>query len=118
KSILDKASDLGINLVDTAMAYGNAEEIIGMNNLNSFNVVSKFMPSQVYGSVESQLNNSLNKLKVSCLYGYLCHRPTDLLENPLEWEALNHLKEQQKIKKIGFSLNSVNELESLLNKDF
>lgn len=118
KNILNIAHNLGLNLVDTAMAYGNAEEVIGSYDLGRFNVVSKFMPPDEYGSISTQLDDSLKKLQISELYGYLAHRPMNLIDNPNHWKELIKLKDEGKIKKIGFSLNTVGELELLMNKDF
>ncbi|WP_417195752.1 aldo/keto reductase [Bizionia sp.] len=118
KYILDTAYNLSINTIDTAMAYGNAEEVIGNYELNRFKVVSKFMPSEEYGSVYFQLIESLKKLQIYKLYGYLAHRPMYLINNPKDWKELIKLKDENKVEKIGFSLNTVEELELLIKKDF
>ena len=116
--ILKTAYGLEINLIDTAIAYGDAETVIGSCDVSRFRVVSKFMSSENYGSVSSQLNESLKKLKVSKLYGYLAHRPMSLIEKPKDWEELIKLKKEGKIDKIGFSLNTTNELQLLIDRGF
>ena len=116
--ILKTAYGLEINLIDTAIAYGDAETVIGSCDVSRFRVVSKFMSSENYGSVSSQLNKSLKKLKVSKLYGYLAHRPMSLIEKPKDWEELIKLKKDGKIDKIGFSLNTTNELQLLIDRGF
>jgi len=111
--ILDYALQNGIETIDTASAYGNAEEVLGKHNLNEFKVVSKFMPPDG-SSVEEELEVSLQKLKLKILYGYLAHRPEALIKSKTQWFSLLRLREQGKVKKIGFSLNRPEELEDLL----
>lgn len=114
--ILNYANKSGITFIDTASAYGNAEEVLGFNDLNNFKIISKFMPQEENNSIKVQLKTSLEKLNVDSLYGYLAHRPLSLLDNQNEWEELLVLKQENKVKKIGFSLNEPKELDLLLNK--
>jgi aryl-alcohol dehydrogenase-like predicted oxidoreductase len=114
--ILDCANKCGMTAIDTASAYGNAQEVLGQNDLNCFKIISKFMPLEVGDSIRIQLEKSLSNLKINSLYGYLAHRPLNLIDNPKEWEELLILKQQNKIKKIGLSLNEPRELDLLLNK--
>lgn len=114
--ILNYANKSGITFIDTASAYGNAEEVLGFNDLNNFNIISKFMPQEENYSISIQLQTSLDKLKVDSLYGYLAHRPLSLLNNQKQWDELLVLKQENKIRKIGFSLNEPKELDLLLNK--
>ncbi|MHA8095473.1 aldo/keto reductase [Aquirufa lenticrescens] len=116
--ILDSASDLGINLIDTANSYGNSEIIIGRFNNARFDCVTKFLPELSNGSIEYQLNQSLNNLKSKSLYGLLAHRPYDLVQNPLQWDKLNELKKKGKVKKIGFSFSSPEEFYEISAKSF
>lgn len=116
--ILSLANKKEIKLIDTAAAYGNAEEVLGGFDLSSFEVVSKFMPSTEQETLEHQFESSLQKLNLSSLYGYLAHRPLDIIENPNQWETLQKLKKEGKIKKIGFSLNTPSEIENLILKGF
>lgn len=117
-AILNLAIKNNIKLIDTASAYGNAEEVLGSFDLSSFDVVSKFIPSTEQETLENQFELSLQKLNLTSLYGYLAHRPLDLIKNPNQWEILQKLKQDGKIKKIGFSLNSPFEIESLVSKNF
>src|SRR5258707_14484229 len=89
--ILALAFNHGIRLIDRASAYGNAETILGQNILNDFKIVSKFMPSDD-SSIDTQLHKSLAHLKVPSLYGYLAHRPLNVLDHPEQWEELSILK--------------------------
>jgi aryl-alcohol dehydrogenase-like predicted oxidoreductase len=114
--ILKLAASSGITFIDTASAYGNAEEILGYNDLNKFKVISKFIPQESNNSLSDQLEKTLANLKIETLYGYLAHRPLTLIENQTQWDELLKFKEKKKIKKIGFSLNEPSELEALLEK--
>lgn len=116
EKILETARLKGVDLIDTASAYGDAEEVLGQFDLSMFKVVSKFMPSEKI-SLDTQLLESLKKLKIDKLYGYLAHRPLSLLEDN-SWEALKDLKVQGLVKKIGYSLNEPCELDALLNRRY
>lgn len=116
--ILTYAQAQGINTIDTASAYGDAEKILGGNMLNGFRIISKFMPPQKDETISSQLHQSLERLKQKNLYGYLAHRPLIVLENPSLWKELQNLKEEGIIKKIGFSLNEPTELSKILQAGF
>ncbi|QSB27952.1 aldo/keto reductase [Flavobacterium sp. CLA17] len=116
QEILSFSECNGITYLDTAPAYGNAETILGNIGVDQFKIVSKFMPCNEDESLNIQLEKSLANLKINSLYGYIAHRPTQLYENPKQWDDLLRLKEEKKIKKIGFSLNQPRELDFLLQK--
>ena len=105
KKILTTATELGIELLDTAGAYGDAESILGKLHSNRFQIVSKFICNGSEKELKNQLINSLNKLNVNAFYGYLAHRPLELLENKDLWTLMNNLKDAGLVKKIGYSLN-------------
>lgn len=114
KAILNFAKSNQINYLDTAPAYGNAEIVLGTIGIDQFRVISKFMPSTKNESLNIQLENTFNNLKIDSLYGYIAHRPMEL--NQKQWDDLFKLKQEKKIKKIGFSLNRPEELDILLDK--
>ena len=116
--LLDTAEKYGIDLLDTASAYGDAEKQIGENMPERFKIVSKFMPPEQGDSVNDLLEASLKQLKKETLYGYLAHRPLALIQNGKVWDQLHELKEKGVIQKIGFSLNSPDEAEMLLEAGF
>lgn len=116
--ILDVAFTHGITMVDTAASYGTSEMILGKYAQNRFEIVSKFMPSHYGKSLQKQFENSLSALAVNALYGYLAHRPLELIANEKDWNDLQELKAHQKINKIGFSLNEPKEYEQLLKVGF
>jgi aryl-alcohol dehydrogenase-like predicted oxidoreductase len=116
EDILNSAAKSTIKLLDSAPSYGNAEERIGKYNLGRFGIVSKF--SNVFHQKEliKLLQTTLDNLNTHQLYGYISHNTDELIANPVIWDWLKQEKEKSKIKKIGFSLYSVNQLELLLEK--
>jgi aryl-alcohol dehydrogenase-like predicted oxidoreductase len=115
-SILNYAGKNGIDTLDTAFAYGNAESKIGefldQNKNYNFKIVSKLAPKAEIS--EKSLDLSLQKLHQKKLYGYLAHdfgmfnRNVDLLTK------FTSLKSSGSIEKIGFSLYHIADLEFLL----
>jgi aryl-alcohol dehydrogenase-like predicted oxidoreductase len=116
-SILKYAKETGIDVLDTASAYGASEKVLGKNNLHSFKVVSKFILQENGKNLSAQLNETLESLNLTSIYGYLAHRPMDIVNNPKIWDALNEYKGKGIIKKTGFSFNEVNEIERVLSKN-
>lgn len=116
--ILETAKSYKIEVLDSASAYGSAEDVLGQNNLSSFEVVSKFMPPSKGKSISFQLDDSLRKLGLTSFYGYLAHRPMEILDYPEQWEELLEFKAKTKVKKIGFSLNEPEELRQLVGKGY
>ncbi len=114
--ILILAEQNGIEIIDTASAYGTSEQTLGENNLHQFKVVSKFLPSRIKGRIQDQFDQSVSNLQIDKLYGYLAHRPLSILDSPSEWKELQQLKEKGYIDKIGFSINTQDELNALLKK--
>jgi aryl-alcohol dehydrogenase-like predicted oxidoreductase len=114
-SILSFAGENGISLLDTAPAYGKSEEVLGNNNLRHFKIVSKFMLQDTDHTISEQLTESLNRLKIPTLYGYLAHRPIEIIDDPKRWDELLKLKETGKIEKIGFSFNEVSEVKAVFS---
>lgn len=115
--ILDLAKTAGMDCLDTANAYGNAEERLGLYNNNRFKVVTKFPKVTSPNELKSSLNDSLQKLKQETVYGYLAHNADILIENPKLWQTLLQLKEEKKVQKIGYSLYDPLQLQKLLELD-
>lgn len=117
KRIIETCLDNGISILDTASAYGDAEKVLGEIGIAGFKIVSKFMPTDTSEQLKNQLFDSLINLNISQLYGYLAHRPLDLLANNWTWKFLQDQKSSGRIKKIGYSLNSTFELQKLLDSN-
>jgi len=120
--ILNYAYIAGINSLDTAIAYGDSENCLGQIGVKDWQVVSKLpeLPIEtkdVLSWVRKSVKGSLQRLQTSGLYGLLLHRPQQLL-SPLGQElynALNLLKEEKLVNKIGISIYSSTELEELFD---
>lgn len=117
KSIVRLASQYGINLFDTATQYGNAEQRLGNYTTKNSSVVSKFS-SVNHSSLENEIQGSLERLNIEQLYGYLFHSPIDLINTPFLWDQMRDLRVKEKVKKIGYSLYTPEELELFLDKNW
>ena len=115
KGILAEAAKGGITTLDTSSAYGNSEEILGecVTPEEGFRIVSKYPKGEI--SVREMFNGSLKRLKVDKLYGYLLHHFEVYRNNPKVWDEFIALKESGKVKKIGFSLYTPEELQFILD---
>lgn len=119
--ILAEASARGIDTVDTAIAYGESEQVLGNVGMAGWQVVSKLpaMPADcpdVGAWVEAQVAGSLQRLRVNHLYGLLLHRPEQLLEargDRLQ-AALRGLQARGVVHKIGVSVYEPAELDRLV----
>lgn len=116
KNILAEAAKGGITTLDTSSAYGNSEEILGecVTPEENFKIVSKYPKGDI--SVKEMFNASFERLKVDSLYGYLLHHFEVYKNNPKAWDEFVALKESGKVKKIGFSLYTPEELEFIIDK--
>ena len=113
--ILKAARSSGINVLDTSSAYGNAEEVLGTCGTEGFNVVSKYPKGNI--GVFDKFNVTLKRINKKVLYGYLLHHFEVYQDNPLVWDSFLRLREEGKVRKIGFSLYQPIELELLLDRN-
>ncbi len=118
--ILDYAFVSGINLLDTADAYGNAVELIGMyhqNRSNRFNVITKFKAADHF-SVDEWTNTQLRRLKVEQLYGCMFHDFDNYKNNQHLVTALQKQQKKGYISKIGVSVYTNAQFEEVINDSF
>ena len=92
--------------------------LLGQLGTTGFRIVSKYTPPESNISIDEQLHTSLEMMQCESLYGYLSHRPQNLLRHPEQWDALKNLQNEGFVKKIGFSLNEPAELDALLEAGF
>lgn len=121
KGIVDYASDCGMNVLDTAMGYGESEARLGEIGVLKWKVVSK-LPEVPAGEnaaawIAGAVHSSLDKLKIKSLYGLLLHRPAQLLgdRGPEIHAALQRLKSEGLVEKIGISIYQPSELEGVFS---
>ncbi len=119
--ILEFASLEKIDTLDTAIAYGNSEKVLGNIGISHFQVVSKLpaLPDLVDLDIESwvklQVRDALIRLNVQSIYGLLLHRSQNFLgQSGIELlKALMLLKECGLVKNIGISIYNTSELDQL-----
>ena len=113
KKIIELAKLNGIDTIDTAFLYGDAHKKIGRANLNGLKVVSKFSVKNKK-ELETQLNKTLEDLKLDSIYGFISHNYLDIISKPELWNFLKEMQTIGKVKKIGFSFNKPSESEEVL----
>ncbi len=123
QSILRLARASGIDTLDTAIAYGDSEAVLGQLGVQPWRVVSKLPAApencaDVSLWVKQQTQGSLTRLGVTRLHGLLLHRPSQLLEKmgPALFDALQALKNDDLVCKIGVSVYRPAELDVLFEK--
>lgn len=118
RAMLQLAAGGGIDLLDTAIAYGASETRLGDVGIQGFKLVTK-LPALPDGCpsvrhwVKEQVSASLTRLGVNAVYGLLLHRSQQLL-GPSGQElymALQELKESGRAQKVGVSIYDPSELE-------
>ncbi|MFT6324517.1 MAG: aryl-alcohol dehydrogenase-like predicted oxidoreductase [Halieaceae bacterium] len=114
-NLLNLAKSYGISLLDTAQAYGSSEEVIGRNHHERFDIVTKINPNLKQTSSKKLVEESLNRLELSAIYGVLFHSAESAFSNPKAYQDLQSLKSEGRIKKIGFSVYKPEELELLID---
>lgn len=114
KNIFDIASLNGINILDTAPAYGNAEGRIGLLSENRFRVVTKFVNVANRQALKDTLDQSIKRINSEQLYAYMAHNSDELILKPDLWDFLSAERENGRIRKIGYSLYTTDQLEKLL----
>jgi aryl-alcohol dehydrogenase-like predicted oxidoreductase len=125
--ILKFAAANGIHYLDTAPAYGNSETVLGanLNPSHPFRIITKthkIGKSQVTDDdVKFTVDNfkqSLRQLQQNAVYGLLVHHPNDLLSKGSHrlMAALESIKSQGLVEKIGVSVYNQQQVDRLLEK--
>jgi aryl-alcohol dehydrogenase-like predicted oxidoreductase len=109
-----------INFIDTAISYGDSENIIGSSKLKNLHIITKIkLPSkkiiQVRDWTLKEISKSLYKLKIKKIYGVLIHDYKDLLGKYGKdyLLSLQELKKKKIIKKIGISIYDSHEIKKI-----
>lgn len=123
EQILSEAKKNSLDLLDTAIAYGISEEVLGKVGVDGFRLVTKLPPlpdvqNNVAFWVTEQVRESLARLGQKKLYGLLLHRSEDLSGSKSGQliQALADLKNDEFVQKIGVSIYSPDELEAVCDK--
>ncbi len=113
--ILGLAWASGIDTLDTAASYGNAERLIGEAKPNEavFGIISKTPGLEADTADETNIRRvsdhvqkSLDDLRIDCLDGLLVHHPGDLLGSLgcRLFAELSRLKTRDIVRRIGVSV--------------
>ena len=114
ETILNAVLDAGINFIDTADDYGNSEELIGRyisNRRSEYFIATKCGASRrghrwTRDNVLRNLEESLRRLKTDYIDVMQLHGATvEDCEKGGMVEALQHMREQGKVRWIGHSTN-------------
>lgn len=115
--ILDLTKQNGIELVDTAQAYGDCENVLGcylQDRHTTLKIISKLRDCP-QDKVEVSVHESLDKLHTNNLYGILLHNFDTYLKNPLIYRKMFSLKDDCCVAKVGFSLYYPSQLHKILD---
>ncbi len=122
RKILNFSKKKGIDTIDTAARYGNAEKKIGLVNVKGFKVISKisFKDKKKLNSriIKNEIEKSAKKLKIKSHYGVLLHDEKDLIgeDSEIIYNTLKELKKIGLIKNIGISIYNHKNLSKILSK--
>ena len=120
RDILNLAKAHGVSTLDTAIAYGESEKVLGGVSLAGFDIVTKLpaIPSDckdISEWVTRQLDSSLMRLNVSNVSALLLHRPDQLFSRNGDalYKALLKVKKEKLVDRIGISIYSPEDFFSL-----
>lgn len=121
-AILAHGRACGVDMLDTAAAYGDSESRLGEIGVADWRVVTKIprmhaLPStDVRRAVRDVVHASLARLKVNRLYGVLLHHAPDLLgiHGDAVYDELLKLRDAGMLAKIGVSVYGPDELTRVL----
>jgi len=117
QSVSDAIS-VGYRLIDTAHIYGNEASVgegikqSGIDREELFVTSKLWVDDAGYESTKKAFQTSLDKLGLAYLDLYLIHRPRGDVKGT--WKAMEELYEEGKIKAIGVSNFSPEQLEELM----
>jgi aryl-alcohol dehydrogenase-like predicted oxidoreductase len=121
--MLGAARDAGIDTLDTAISYGEAEELLGRIGVVGFRLISKIPALRdPVGAVDdwimAQVEASLERLRVPRLGGLLLHAPDDLLgpNGPAIVRGLQRARDAGLAERVGLSVYSPEQLAALIDR--
>jgi aryl-alcohol dehydrogenase-like predicted oxidoreductase len=122
EEIIRVGREHGIDTLDTAIAYGDSEALLGQLDIGHWKIITK-LPSvpnnctDIEQWVRNQIRQSMTRLRVTKLHGVLLHRPAQLLEpmGPALYNALQSIKSIGMTRKIGVSVYGPHELDALFD---
>ena len=123
EAMLGAMRTVGIDTIDTAIAYGEAETVLGRIGISGFRLVSKVPALResalaVDDWVVAQVEASLERLRVPRLGGLMLHSPDDLL-GPHGSDlalGLRRARDAGLVERIGLSVYSPEQLSALIDR--
>lgn len=127
--MLDYATQNGINNIDTANAYGTAEDVVGeflkkktIPREDLF-IISKFRPNlldeadedQYYDIMKANLENTLSRLHIDYLDSYLLHSARYVWDDAII-DTLNRVKKEGYVKHVGVSVYETDEAKKCIER--
>ena len=119
--ILNIAFDSGVRILDTAVVYGNAHQIIGTyhnSHLSSSYKVNTKIPKGLQADYyESEIYQYLEDLQINQIKTLMLHSFEDYSLGEAVKPALVSLKNQRLIQQIGVSVYTNEQLTNAINED-
>lgn len=124
-SILTAVRAAGLHVLDTAALYGEAELVLGEQDLYGLQVVTKTpryarapITADDADNLKATLDRSLARLRLPAVYGLLAHHADDLLAPGGERliDALRDLRDWGKVARIGVSVYDGAQIAALLER--
>ena len=120
KRIIKYAKKMGIDTIDTAVAYGNAHEVLSQIDTNDFKIISKLphLKKKIQANSITQIfHDSLHNLNCEKIYAFMFHASEDLLSQNSSsfYKEMKIIKDEGFVKKIGVSIYNPNDLKMILN---
>ncbi len=125
--ILSIARKNGIEVIDTAPAYGESESVLGQafSTDDIFKIVTKTSVHQSSAitdadaaHLENTFRNSLRVMNRKSLYGLLVHHADNLLQDGgmKLWDTIESLKNRAYVSKIGVSVYNASQIDRILKQ--
>ena len=121
EKILNVARRNNIDTIDTAIAYGDSESVLGLIGVNDFKVVTKLpiLPDKsadIIGWVEKHIEESLIRLNKTSIHGLLVHHAESLegSDGKKLGFALGQIKISGLVEKVGVSIYQPSVLDKIM----
>jgi len=119
--IFTKAFESGIQVLDTAEAYGKTHQIIGdfhrANPSRSFDIITKIRPFDDLIDIGAKIDSYLIDLNVNHLKGLMFHAFHSYKNHRYIIPALKELKKDRLFEQLGVSIYTNDELEYVSKDD-
>ncbi|MFC4991833.1 aldo/keto reductase [Rubritalea tangerina] len=122
--IVEQSFRNGINCFDTAKCYGEAESVLGecfsmlsSDYVREASVITKIATLGSREEIDSQIQDSIDKLQLAKLAGVMLHSPSELYEaDEAVLEHFFNLTNSGSVGKVGVSVYTVDEAELAVEK--